>query len=670
MNSRLLPLFLSLLVCPALAQAASPAKPPTKADIAKLVADASSYQPGQSREPFRRLEELLRQPSHGTREALEAGLVQLLAPDSTYEAKEFVCTQLGIIGSKTALPALSRLLKSDETAGIACLALTTYPRGKADETLRAALASASGIARIQIINTMGDRRDSRAVQLLAPLAGDADLSVARAAIAALGKIGDPAAWKVIAALPKDARLELQPAITEATLRCAEARAAAHDAKVANALYESLLASSQPTYVRRAALDALLHLNKGQAQQRILDVLHGQDTVLKPVAIANVRALPAGKASAVFAAELPNLEAPEQVWMIDSLAARGDTAARTAIGNSLTSAHAAVRRAAIAALGRMGGAWSVPLLVRAVAGATDADERRAIETTLIVLPGGAPTDEAIVGALKESSGSTRAVLVTVIARREGPTANSLLLAEAGQSDPAAATAALRALSKTAGSKEVSPLLGLLNSAGDAAVRSEAAAAAGQAIARANNPAGRSAAVRNALDSAFSTDSRIALLGLLPACGDAASLHALQSATTASDSSVRAAAVRALADWPDTSAWDALAALYRQPETEASRGLVLRGLVRLAGDANAHPDAKLIERYRALLAGANSDADLRLILGALGGAAQPEALQVALPLLDKPAVHAEAEAAVRRIAEAVKAQHPQAAQDALKRLQSKP
>src|SRR5208283_5792677 len=146
--------------------------------------------------------------------------------------------------------------------------------------------------------------------------------------------------------------------------------------------------------------------------------------------------------------------------------------------------------------------------------------------------------------------------------------------------------------------------------------------------------------------------------------------LKSATTASDTRVRAAAVRALSDWPDDSAWDALIAIYRQPASEASRWLVLRGLVRLAGEENAHPNAKLIEHYRALLAGANSDADLRLILGALGGAAQPEALQLALPLLDNAGVHAEAAAAVKRIAEAIKAQHPQAAQEALKRLQAKP
>ena len=670
MKSRLLGILLPLSVGFALASTASSAPAPKEADITKLVAEAATYQPGQSREPFRRLEKLVCQPSPAVRKQLEAGLVRLLAPTSTFEARRFACKQLGIIGSKSALPALSGLLKSEETAGIACLALTTYPPGKADEILRAALPSVPAAARIQIIDTLGDRRDAKAVKLLAQSAADADVSVARAAIAALGKIADQAAWKAIIARSKGADSALRPALTEATLRCAEARAASRDPKAAIALYEDLLAPSQPAYVRRAALDALLRLDTAQVQPRILQVLHGSDPALKPVAIANVRTLPSKDASEVFAAELPKLPAQEQVWMIDSLAARGDLAACTAIGNSLASPDAVVRRAAINALGRMGDTWCVAPLARTLDHSKDAEERRALESALISLSGGVQTDRAIVAALKKSSGGTRANLIFVIARREGPAANPLLLTEAGQSDPAVAKAALRALTKTATGKEVTPLLERLTATRDAEVRSEAESAAAQAIARIDQPARRSALVREALGWAQSVDSHNALLGLLPCCGDAPALAALQAATADSDTRVRDAAVRALADWPDASAWDALSAIYRQPGVEALRGLALRGLVRLAGDENAHPSPGLIERYRQLLAGARSDADLRLILGALGGAAQPEALDLALPLLANPGVRAEAEVAVKKIAEAIKAKHPKAAREALQKIQAKP
>jgi HEAT repeat protein len=659
--------FIGLTI--ALVMPARSAQTPTKADIAKAVAEAATYQPGQSREPFRRLEELVRQPSAGVRKQLEAGLVRLLAPTSTFEARRFACKQLGIIGSNRVLPALSDLLKNEETAGIACLALTTYPPGKADEILRAALPAAPGAARIQIINTLGDRRDAKAVKLLAQATADSDLAVARAAIAALGKVGNQAAWKAIDSCSKAANPALPTALTEATVRCADALTGSGDLKTAMPIYEGLLTPSQPAYVRRAALDALLRLDKARAQERILEVLHGSDSVLMPVAIGNVRALASSDASEVFAAELPRLKPQEQVWMIDSLAARGDALACAAIGNSLASPDAVVRRAAIDTLGRIGGTWCVPLFVGALDRPPDAEERRALESALIDLRGGAQTDRAVIAALKKSSGNTRASLISALARRQGPAANALLLTEAGQSDPAVAKAALRALTKTATGKEITPLLEQLTRTRDAEVRSEAVSAAAQAIARMGDPARRSALVREALGWAQSVESRNALLGLLPGCGDAAALAALKAATDNSDFRVRDAAVRALADWPDAAAWDTLAGIYRQPATESVRGLALRGLVRLAGEENAHPSARLIERYRQLFAGARGDADNRLILGALGGDAQPEALSLAVPLLDNSGVRAEAEVAVKKIAEAIKAQDPKAAQEALSRLQPK-
>jgi HEAT repeat protein len=660
--------FIGLII--ALLAPARSGQASTQADIGKLVAEAATYEPGQSREAFRHLEELVGNPSAGVRRHLEEGLVRLLAPASTFEARRFACKQLGIIGSNRALPALAELLKSEETAGIACLALTTYPPGKADEVLRAALPEAPVAARIQIINTLGDRRDAKAVKLLAQAAGDADLDVARAAIAALGKEGSEAGWKAIESVSKEANPALQTTLTEATVRCADALARSGDQETATAIYEGLLAPSQPGYVRRAALVALLRLDEVQAQQRTLEVLHGSDSTLIPVAIANIRALVSSNASEVFAAELPRLQPQEQVWMIDSLAARGDAPACAAIGNSLASTDAGVRRAAIDTLGRIGDTWCVGLFASALDRPPDGEERRALESALIDLHGGAQTDNAIVAALKKASGDTRASLITALARRQGPKANPLLLAEAAQSDPTAAKAGLRALSKTAGGREVTPLLERLTRTSDAGVRSEAEGATAQAIARMDEPGHGSALVRKALGWAQGIESRIALLGLLPGCGDAAALAALKAASDSSDFRIRDAAVRALADWPDVSAWDALAGIYRQPATEAVRGLALRGLVRLAGEENAHPSAKLVERYRQLLAGAHDDADYRLILGALGGDPQPEALALALPLLDNAGVRAEAEVAVKKIAEAIKARNPKAAQDALTRLKAKP
>ncbi|MBI4626397.1 MAG: hypothetical protein HY736_24660 [Verrucomicrobia bacterium] len=150
------------------------------------------------------------------------------------------------------------------------------------------------------------------------------------------------------------------------------------------------------------------------------------------------------------------------------------------------------------------------------------------------------------------------------------------------------------------------------------------------------------------------------------GDAKALATLISARSDKDARIADTVVGTLAEWRDAAAWDGLLAIYRQPQSEPHRVLALRGLVRLATAENARPTPALVERYRQLFDGARSDNDRRLCLGALAGVADPAALSLALPLLSDAAVRAEAVLAVRKITTSIKAQHPQAAKEALQRL----
>jgi len=122
-------------------------------DLDQTIAYASAYEPGQSLESFRRIEQRVRDSfsEPELRKQVESGLIAMLGPKSTFEAKRFACKQLGAIGTEEALPHLANLLRDEKTAGITCLALTTYPPGKADEVLRSALESVPGNARVQVI---------------------------------------------------------------------------------------------------------------------------------------------------------------------------------------------------------------------------------------------------------------------------------------------------------------------------------------------------------------------------------------------------------------------------------------------------------------------------------------------------------------------------------------
>ncbi len=189
---------------------------------------------------------------------------------------------------------------------------------------------------------------------------------------------------------------------------------------------------------------------------------------------------------------------------------------------------------------------------------------------------------------------------------------------------------------------------------------------QTLSKIDDAGHRSNILCDQIDEAKTVAARCALIRLLTVAGGPRALATLRSASTNPDAQIADTAVRTLAGWRDATAWDGLLEIYRQPKSEPHRVLALRGLVRLATAENASPTPALVARYRQLLDGARGDNDRRLLLGALAGVAHPDALPLVLPLVSNDAVHAEAVLAVKKIATAIKAQHPKIAQDALQRV----
>lgn len=633
------------------------------------MADAIAiYESGQSAAALQAFEQAVRDAAGKPelRPGLEAALIRMLsAANPTFEARRFACQQLAAIGSEASLPALAALLKQEETAGIACLALGAQRTPRAGEILRSALPTATGQARLQVVSALGNQRDPQAVPALTGLVRDPDAEIAGAAIRALGKIGGADAGVALAALRKENQPALAAAVAEASIGLAEQMAAAGNRPGALAVLEELITPACPAHVRRGAFGGSLRCDADGGEARILAAVRGTDELLKPVALAAVGSLPSGAASAKFAAELPKLPSSQQAMLIDALAVRGDAPAREAIRTAAKSTAAEVRTAALGALGRMGDTEAAPLLCDLMRKAQTEAERQEIATVLGQLHGKS-VDQAILATLKEARGDAQRELITLASRRGNRAAVPVLLEAAAAEDAGIAKAAFQAVGKLGEPSDLAALLDRLSAATNAEVRSEAELAAVHLMEQMKSPGQRTAALQARLAGTSGTDARCSLLRLLPAAGDPAALTLLKAAAADPNGAVREAAVRALAAWPDDSAWDSLAATCRQPESNLHRTLAFRGLVRLAAARNPQPDGSLLEHYRQLLELAANAAETKQVLGGLAGVADPGALALALGKVDAADVRAEAAAAVRKIAAAIKSQHPQAAQAALNRL----
>jgi HEAT repeat protein len=668
MKSRMTLWLLALLagMLPAFSQ--TNASTVSEANLPLYIAQVVTYEPGQSLEAFRAIEELVRQSvgRPALRKLLDHQLGNMLSPTSSEETRLFAARQLAIIGSNRSVEEIAKLLNSEETVGLACLALSTYPQGDADEALRAALGSTTGKARVQIINTLGDRRDSGSVKVLAELATSSDLVMVEAAVVALGKIGNSQSRKALETLFRG-DFQAESVRTLARLQAGIQMAEDGD-RDAVPILESLITTSQPVYVRRSALAALLKLDQPSAPLRIVDVLRGTDAALKPVAIAAVRDLRAKDASENFGGTvLPQLPPEQQVWMIDSLAVRKDPPANAAIINILASStEPTVRQAAAQALGRIGEPSFATPLAKAMAATTNADESRVIVASVAALRDGKATDQAVLAEIKTAEGLPRAYLVSSLAARRSPEVIAFLFEELDNPDPAPAKAAFRVLSKAVTADTLFKLLTKFARLRDEKLQADVDTFMEQALLTVDDNKPRSEAVRNVLAQTFQTSGRAALVQMLPICGDTNSLKVAYRCLFDPERPVRDSAVASLAEWPDISAWEILIGVHKTPREPRYKAIALRGLVRLASEQNARPNAALVERYRQLLAATKEDSERKLVLGALGGVAHPDALQLAVSALNFPRVRAEAEAAIKRIAEAIKEKHPEEAKLALNRL----
>ena len=176
-------------------------------------------------------------------------LIKILKnPKATEFAKAKACQRLAVVGTKEAVSALAALLIDPKFAHYARFGLEPIPDPSVDDALRRALGQVKGMLQIGLINSIGNRKDVKAVESLTKLMDDADTKVAAAAAAALGRISSPEAAKVL-----QKALDYTKTVAGDCLECAEGLVAQGKKDQALALYDALLRRSDlPKAVRMTA----------------------------------------------------------------------------------------------------------------------------------------------------------------------------------------------------------------------------------------------------------------------------------------------------------------------------------------------------------------------------------------------------------------------------------
>ncbi len=581
------------------------------------------------------------------RAGMEQRMIQGLAGAQTRGGRSFFCRQLVMIGTEASVPVLAQLLTDPESSHIARYALARIPGPQADAALLEALGKVDDKLKIGMVNSLGDRGCREAVAKIAALAGNSNEELARAALAALGRIDSEAAVAAVAKVRTSVPAKLKLAASDAYLDCAARMLKQNKSEAAAAIYRQLYAPNEPALCRVAALNGLIAAQKDQSMSLVIAALGDKDLQVRRVAVPALRNVPGQAATQAVVAELARQGEGTQAQLLGVLADRGDPAALPAVVQAAEAGSPAVRVAALDALAALGDPSVVPLLAQRAAEAQDAGEQQAARNSLNLLRADG-ANAAIAKQLSADKPAVRAEAAKALAARSAVDQAAALLGAAEDQEPAVAAEVFKAIRVIAKADHVPALMRLLVGAKDGGVRGEAENAvvsAAATTAAGENPA---EAVLAALPSAPSPPVRASLLRVLGRIAHASALPVLYQSAQDAEADVKDAAIRALAEWPTGEPAQVLFGIAGDASaSQTHRVLALRGYIVMIPKQSDATDDQILDNYATALQMASRNEEKQLVLSKLGLVRHRRALEMARQQAGNPALKQSAEAAAQNI-----------------------
>jgi HEAT repeat protein len=519
--------------------------------------------------------------------ALAQVMVKTLEQQEKMEntVRNWFLLQLERIGKAESVPLLAKLMSDEDrnTRDYARRALEKNPDAGATAALLKELAGAREAAwKIGLMNSLGDRRASSAVQPLSQALSDSDPNVARTAASALARIGGQDSARVLLAVLHKPVGPVSAKAAQSLIDMAEAMTAAQNAAEAARIYGSVYewagkATGVPVGIRVAAATGLIVTDAERGVREAATLIQDENPRMRQAAIQAARLSASKAVTRALTALLPKLQSDAQVQVLGLIGDLKDTSAEAAVVRVFTGADEAVSLAAAHALSRLGTETSARTLFDAAVNGRGSVQKAARDG-LAVMAG--PPAEALLQA-KAASGAAqaRAVAINLLGQRRSAGTAQLLLAYAAEADETVSGAAFQAMVNVADAIDVAALTDLVAKAQSDGVRTAGVAALKAVLAKAEDKEAAGKLVVDRMNQAQG-QMKLALLGSLTSVGGTAALQAVTDAARSSEEAVRDAGIRALSEWPDYEAVPALVDIASNAQTPLNPYvLAVRGALRL-------------------------------------------------------------------------------------------
>ena len=574
-------------------------------------------------------------------------LASILPTTATFEAKQFACRQLVFVAGDEQVPALAALLTDKELTHYALLVLARLHSPAAADAVVQALPSASGKTEIELLDTLADFGDARAVSAASQRLNSTDPLLRNAAAADLAKLADPKGVQALRSAYTSqtgaTRIELGRALLDVASRLQRRG----DTKAALEIYDLLERTPASPFLGAAALRGIAGARGEQSLPILMQAL-GEDGSRRQDAAATVlREMPGHAVVTRLAGDVAKMHGQGQLLAIEILGDRGDPAAAASIAALCKSADPNVRQAALHAAGSLGDASIVTMLLSAASGGV-ADERSAARDSLVRLRG-ASVDRALLAALDSGAPAVQAQAIQALGQRAAIGISPRLMKAARSSNTAVSAAALKVL-RDQGSPALLPALVDLMLAQPPDGRDAALDAVTQVARRNPNPEIAMTLLIERLVSAAKPADRVILVGAVGQVGGPGALEALRKASADPSPEVRLASLSALAEWPTDEPMGDLLRVARTTTDARVRTIALRGYLRMAAGGEQRSPAEALALFKDVGRIATRPEEKRLILAGLSKVPSLESLQFAVAMSGDKEVRPESELAVTEIARA--------------------
>lgn len=639
------------------AQALSPAEIQT--DMEKILNALSRYDFDKSRTWMPDLQSLMKNV-YNRPEAIagvESQMTAFLRSAATVAGKQMVCRELAAIGTARSVPVLSELLLIPGMEGTALLALEKIPGKDANQALLQSLEDGDERLQLALINSLAARQVADAIVPLAKLMYSNNEKLSRSAISALGTIGGDKAAQNLNDYSQNAPASFMPAIMDARLKCADKMVEEGDTTNASIIYEQVYMADPPFTLKYNALAGKFRTSSEDPYQFILYHLQQEDAEFHPYIVQLVYQLDDSHSLGRIFDDLDGTQKIPATHLFAALPSIGDHSVYPHVRASLVQGEepTEMRMAAIRALSSIGMPSDVILLAE-LAAESRGPEKELARQSLYMLPG-LETDDIIISGIREEMGGIRIELIRSTGERNIEEAIELLFQLTSDPDPKARLESIRALGKLAAPEHLSDLVSVHIQTGNRRERQEAERAIYAVTQKIPENTDRSVTIVNALGKTEEPFVQASLINIIGMIGDGKDLDVLREHLESGDEEVQVAVIRAFSGWPDAAPMQDLKQMVSSTDDQRKHSLALRGYIDVVlVDNKMNEDEKLGEIRHAYELSASTD-ESRIVLSGLSRIGSLEALEMAIGLLEEPALRKEAEAAIVRIADQTSWEFPE-------------